>query len=95
MEEISNGVVLLAQQLCLDTDSENTDQPAENLAEELVSEDLMELEAERTAEKQDREKEKNLQPEQQRYRDLQKILKFKAGKLFLSLPRRHAGRVAV
>ena len=39
MEEISNGIVLLAQQLDLEIDTEDTDQPVENLAEELTVED--------------------------------------------------------
>jgi hypothetical protein len=38
MEEISNGVVLLAQQLYLEIDTEDTDQPVQNLAEELAIE---------------------------------------------------------
>lgn len=45
MEEISNEVLLLAQQLDLEIDTEDTDQPVQNLAEELDIEDLMEVEA--------------------------------------------------
>jgi len=47
MEEIRNGVLLLAQHLDLETDTEDTDQPVQNLAEELATGDLMEVEAQK------------------------------------------------
>jgi len=47
MEEIRNGVLLLAQQLDLEIDTEDTDQPVQNLAEELAIEDLMEVETQK------------------------------------------------
>ena len=56
MEEISYGVLLLAQQLDLENDTKDTDQPVQNLAEELAIEDLMEVEAQKMAEEQETEK---------------------------------------
>ena len=62
MEEISNEVLLLAQLFDLETDTEDTDQPGQNLAEELAIEDLMEVETQKIAEKQET---KDSQPKQQ------------------------------
>jgi hypothetical protein len=55
LEEISNEVLLLAQQLDLEIDTEDTGQPVQNLAEELAIEDLMEVEAQKIAEEQETE----------------------------------------
>lgn len=56
MEEISNEVLPLAQQLDLEIDTEDIDQPVQNLAEELAIEDFMEVEAQKIAEEQETEK---------------------------------------
>lgn len=61
MEEIGNEVMLLAQ-LDLEVDTEDTDQPVQNLAEELAIENLMEVEAQKL---QRSKRQKNSHPKQQ------------------------------
>jgi len=84
MEEIRNGVLLLAQLFDLEIDTEDTDQPVQNLAEELAIEDLMDVEAQKIAEEQEAEKQPTETTGSRRI--CRKFLKVKKGKLSLFTP---------
>lgn len=78
MEEIMNGALLFAQQLDLEIDTEDTDQPVQNLAEELTIEDFMEVEAQKNC-KEARDR-KTANRNNRIKKNLQKIFKSKKRK---------------
>jgi len=84
MEEISNEVLLLAQQPDLEIDTEDADQAVQNFAEKLAIEALVEVEAQKIAEEQETEKEPTEATGSRRI--CRKFLKVKKGKLSLFTP---------